>query len=993
MEVTVKSAQGFPEKAYLSLRAGETRKQVQYKPGECFKFDCKNLPRHLVVDVFEKVSCAQVTLADLCAAKEGGTVQLLGRDGSPIVLDMSVKLRTTQPVPEAKKPRVSRHQAAMEAQCYLEAHSVQKVLQGMVHELLAKQPADPLPFMATYIQEHTSPDKMGNPVPAAVVQPHNHEESDDEDDDSPDWAMRDGMGELEFPGFASDASMQLPDLSKYHNIMASVLREDLSIYERLKDVRTSAGVTLAQCIKPGVDNKGHPMIRTLGLVAGDGQCYDTFSDVFLPVKKRWHSSNLKDCVLDANFNGEKEAAMLLGTGAAEHLLSAQVTCSRNLCGLRMPSAAAREEFHEAERILADALLNMQDELLTGGDYHPLRSSSSYAPKPRGMTRQMEAEFKARGQLLAEPSNGLQLSSGYGRHWPQGRGIFAAPGSSLVAWVNEADHLRLSCSVSGFELWDAFQNMMRIERMIGSHLEAQGQRFASSESLGFLTSDPTNVGAGVQASAVLCLPSLSSDPERLKELCRSFGLNPSRKSRTGAQKSQDSSQCHVWEVFVARSHLMKAEAIVGSLARGCRKLVELEMELKSGADIAELGPPGTATTAPGTVSSPDVMEEFPRDRCPAQMPDVSSRHSLAADVLKSDSFIYQQVKDRCTSKGVPFATCIKACFDNVGHPFLKTVGAVAGDADSYSVFKEFFDPLIRLGHPGNSLNCSHVSCSDWTQLCRDPIDPSGRRVLRAQVKAARNFQELRFLPACSLDERRAVESAAVQSLLAMSQDFKGDYFPLYGSESYQLKHGGMTEADEARLREAGLAFDEPDSSVLIASGLAQDWPDARGIFVDDCSKLSVVINELDHLSFCYTEQEGQSNIQLAFEHLCKVLHMFEESLAAAGWHFAKDEKLGYLGTCPSMLGTCLTASVTIRIPLLSRQPRFRELCKRLDLEASLSAGFQEGVWEVRNSTRLGSSDVSQVNAVINACRNLLALEALLEDGENLDLDSTALQNGR
>lgn len=981
----MKSAQGFPDKAYLSLRAGETRKQVQYKPGECFKFDCKSLPRHLVVDVFEKVGCAQVSLADLCAAKEGGTVQLPGKDGSTIVLDMSVKLRTSsQPIPEAKKPRVSRHQAAMEAQCYLEAHSVQKVLQGMVHELLSKQPTDPLLFMASYIQDRTSAEKIGTtPVPAAVVQPH----SDDEDDELPDWASIDGMGELEFPGFPSDGSMQLPDLSGCHNIMASVLREDPSLYERLKDVRTSIGVSLAQCIKPGVDVKGHKMIRTLGLVAGDEQCYDTFSDVFLAVKKRWHSSGLKDCVLDDVCDGEKETAIPLGTGAAENLLSVQVCCSRNLSGLRMPSAAAREEFEEAERILTRALLNIEDELPADADYHPLRSSSSYAPKPRGMTLQTETELKAHGQLLAEPSNSLQLSSGYGRHWPQGRGVFASPGSCLVAWVNEADHLRLSCSMSGSELWTAFQNIVRVERILSSHLEAEGHRFATSESLGFLTSDPTNVGTGVQASAVIRLPLLSADPERLKGLCRSFGLNPTRKRLAGAQGSQKPVQRSVWEVFVARSHLMKAEAIVGSLARGCRKLIELEMKMKNERDIADLGPPGTATTAPGTANSPDVMEEFPRDRCPAQMPDVSNRHSLAADVLKADPLIYQQLKDMCTSSGVSFATCIKACFDNFGHPFVKTLGAVAGDADSYAVFKKFFDPLIRLRHPGYSPSNSHISCLDNTQLCRDPIDPTGQRVLRAQVKVARNFQELRFLPACSLDERRAVESAAVEALLSMTADFKGDYFPLYGSGSYAPKRGGMTEADEARLREAGLACDEPDSSVLISSGLARDWPDARGIFVNECNKLSVVINELDHLSFSYTEQEGQASVQSAFEHLCKVLHACEESLAAAGWHFAKDEKLGFLSTCPSLLGTCLTASVSIRIPLLSRQPRFRELCKRLDLEASLGAGLQEGVWEVQNSTRLGSSDVDQVNAVVKACQELLDLEVRLEAGKDVDLGST------
>ena len=36
---------------------------------------------------------------------------------------------------------------------------------------------------------------------------------------------------------------------------------------------TALGVGLAKCIKTGVDNKGHPMIQTCGVVAGDEQSY------------------------------------------------------------------------------------------------------------------------------------------------------------------------------------------------------------------------------------------------------------------------------------------------------------------------------------------------------------------------------------------------------------------------------------------------------------------------------------------------------------------------------------------------------------------------------------------------------------------------------------------------------------------------------------------------------------------------------------------------
>ena len=43
----------------------------------------------------------------------------------------------------------------------------------------------------------------------------------------------------------------------------------------------------------------------------------------------------------------------------------------------------------------------------------------------------------------------------------------------------------------------------------------------------------------------------------------------------------------------------------------------------------------------------------------------------------------------TSLGVKFAHCIKTGVDNKGHPMIKTVGAVAGDEESYTLFKVFF----------------------------------------------------------------------------------------------------------------------------------------------------------------------------------------------------------------------------------------------------------------------------------------------------------------
>ena len=45
----------------------------------------------------------------------------------------------------------------------------------------------------------------------------------------------------------------------------------------------------------------------------------------------------------------------------------------------------------------------------------------------------------------------------------------------------------------------------------------------------------------------------------------------------------------------------------------------------------------------------------------------------------------------------------------------------------------------------------------------------------------------------------------------------------------------------------------------------------------------------------------------------------------------DERLGYVLTCPSNIGTGLRASVHVVLPLLSRQEKFDEILQALRLE--------------------------------------------------------------
>ena len=68
-------------------------------------------------------------------------------------------------------------------------------------------------------------------------------------------------------------------------------------------------------------------------------------------------------------------------------------------------------------------------------------------------------------------------------------------------VNEEDHLRLQCLVSGLRL-RGVERVDRLDEELGEQLP-----YAFHQEFGFLTSCPTNVGTGLRASVLMHLPGL------------------------------------------------------------------------------------------------------------------------------------------------------------------------------------------------------------------------------------------------------------------------------------------------------------------------------------------------------------------------------------------------------------------------------------------------------------------------------------------------------
>merc|ERR1711871_1294026 len=132
----------------------------------------------------------------------------------------------------------------------------------------------------------------------------------------------------------------MPDLSKHSNFMAEFLSANPDVYDRLKDKKTAGGVTLAQCMKTGVDNPGHPHIKTVGLVACDEESYETFKELFDPVGK--------------------------------YVLTTRVRTGRSVRGFQLPPLITFEERRKLEALCVKGLMSMEGDLK--GDYFPLHGS-------------------------------------------------------------------------------------------------------------------------------------------------------------------------------------------------------------------------------------------------------------------------------------------------------------------------------------------------------------------------------------------------------------------------------------------------------------------------------------------------------------------------------------------------------------------------------------------------------------------------------------------
>jgi len=345
------------------------------------------------------------------------------------------------------------------------------------------------------------------------------------------------------------------------------------------------------------------------------------------------------------------------------------------------------------------------------------------------------------------------------------------------------------------------------------------------------------------------------------------------------------------------------------------------------------------------------------------PEIKSAHSLVAKHVTPEKWAKLGGLSTKTS-GFTLAQAI-ACaveFDD------QHCGIYAGDEDSYAVFADVFDPIIEEYH-GLPAGFKHTSDMDAEKV-NGNIDAAAP-VHSTRIRVGRSIEGFGLSPGITKEQRLGVETLMKSAFAKLEGDLSGKYFPLLG----------MPEADRQQLVDDHFLFISGDKN-LIAAGMERDWPEGRGIFHNAAKTFLVWVNEEDQLRIISMQKGG--DVKGVFSRLARGIKAVGDSVhAESGKNFQLHERLGYLHSCPTNLGTGMRASVHVDLPGWTKEGvgALKARCEELNVQPRGTrgeSGGQTGVtYDISNKHRLGYSEVQLVQTMIDGVNTLYAEDVALQ----------------
>jgi len=320
----------------------------------------------------------------------------------------------------------------------------------------------------------------------------------------------------------------------------------------------------AMCINSGAQNADSGM-GSYAMNPGD---YDKFNPFFSRVIAFYHKvPRGTKHVTDWNLKGVEGLPAdgnLDLTRLGLPALSMRVRVGRNLADYPLPGAMTAADRLRMEQKMCGAFEKLKDQY--GGRYHSL------TPGHPDFINEEEYKALVKGhKMFKDMADDTYLAdAGIASDWPVGRGCYVSGDGGFIIWVGEEDHLRIMCMARGTILNQVFD---RLKGALDTVESIEGLTFAHSDTYGYVTSCPTNLGTGMRASVHLKCPNLTRDgtDDKCKAVCKPLGLSVrglgGEHTPIGADGTVDISPS-------ARFCIKEAE-IITALYKGISLLVEEE----------------------------------------------------------------------------------------------------------------------------------------------------------------------------------------------------------------------------------------------------------------------------------------------------------------------------------------------------------------------------------------------------------------------------------
>jgi len=253
--------------------------------------------------------------------------------------------------------------------------------------------------------------------------------------------------------------------------------------------------------------------------------------------------------------------------------------------------------------------------------------------------------------------------------------------------------------------------------------------------------------------------------------------------------------------------------------------------------------------------------------------------------------------------------------------------------------------------------------DLETLARSPgpwLDGSGPRsdlVVSTRVRLARNLAGVPF-------SHRARDEQLVGVLGSVERAAK---------ESPSFEGGGLLRMHELTPIERQFLVERH----LVSHELS-DGARPRGLYMGSTERLSVMVNEEDHVRL----QALCSGFQLA-EAWAAAEHADEELERSLDYAFS--DELGYLTACPTNVGTGMRASVLIHLPALVLTKQIDKVLKSvMQVGLAVRGLYGEGsevmgnLFQLSNQTTLGHSEQESVESLDRVTRQILDYEERARD---------------